>query len=278
MATTLPSARSCGYDGVRGGFAAKERDAETGLDYFNVRYFSGAQGRFTSPDPLLWQDWQHGDKEEQQKFADLIADPQQFNLYAYVRNNPLRYTDPTGTYYCDGNETQCNQIKDAYNQAKAALKSEDLSASQKGEIQKVLKFLGDPGKSNGVIVAFGATPAGSAATTDTKAYSFGATTTTITFNLKALAGFGLNTFSETLIHEGTHGLDDFAKRRNPATAAEELSTERHAYGNESYVTQGLGGTSQLWRPGISEADRRAAIEKAARGSLRIWCSEGGKCK
>jgi RHS repeat-associated protein len=25
--------------------------AETGLDYFGARYFSGAQGRFTSPDP-----------------------------------------------------------------------------------------------------------------------------------------------------------------------------------------------------------------------------------
>jgi hypothetical protein len=30
----------------------KERDNETGLDYFGARYFSGAQGRFTSPDPF----------------------------------------------------------------------------------------------------------------------------------------------------------------------------------------------------------------------------------
>ncbi|MDM7995528.1 MAG: RHS repeat-associated core domain-containing protein, partial [Acidobacteriota bacterium] len=35
-------------------FTGKERDAETGLDYFLARYYSGAQGRFTSPDtPLL---------------------------------------------------------------------------------------------------------------------------------------------------------------------------------------------------------------------------------
>jgi RHS repeat-associated protein len=31
-------------------FTAKDRDAETGLDYFLARYYSSAQGRFTSPD------------------------------------------------------------------------------------------------------------------------------------------------------------------------------------------------------------------------------------
>jgi hypothetical protein len=31
-------------------FTGKERYAESGLDYFGARYYSGAQGRFTSPD------------------------------------------------------------------------------------------------------------------------------------------------------------------------------------------------------------------------------------
>jgi len=63
-------------------FTGKERDAETGLDYFGARYMSAAQGRFTSPDA---------------PFADQhVGDPQSWNLYAYVRNNPLRYVDPTG--------------------------------------------------------------------------------------------------------------------------------------------------------------------------------------
>src|SRR5690349_19812915 len=48
----------------------------TGLDYFLARYYSGAQGRFTSPD---------------KPFADqYFEDPQSWNLYTYVRNNPLR--------------------------------------------------------------------------------------------------------------------------------------------------------------------------------------------
>ncbi len=63
-------------------FTGKERDAESGLDFFGARYFSGAQGRFTSPDA---------------PFADQhTIDPQSWNLYAYVRNNPLKNTDPNG--------------------------------------------------------------------------------------------------------------------------------------------------------------------------------------
>jgi RHS repeat-associated protein len=73
-------------------FTGKERDAETGLDYFGARYYSGAQGRFTSPDPL----------------GGHLADPQTLNRYAYVRNNPLRFNDPTGLdFYLKGGDA-CN--------------------------------------------------------------------------------------------------------------------------------------------------------------------------
>ena len=68
--------------GLRQKFTGKERDAESRLDYFGARYFSWAQGRLTSPDA---------------PFADQRPeDPQSWNLYAYVRNNPLGYVDPSG--------------------------------------------------------------------------------------------------------------------------------------------------------------------------------------
>src|SRR5207302_10388554 len=38
-------------DGARQKFTQKERDNETGLDYFGARYYSSSQGRFTSTDP-----------------------------------------------------------------------------------------------------------------------------------------------------------------------------------------------------------------------------------
>jgi RHS repeat-associated protein len=63
-------------------FTGKERDAETGLDYFGERYFSSPQGRFTSPDP----------KSKSAK----IAFPQSWNRYVYTPNNPLKFIDHDG--------------------------------------------------------------------------------------------------------------------------------------------------------------------------------------
>jgi RHS repeat-associated protein len=60
----------------------KSSGMPSGLDYFGARYFSAAQGRFTSPDtPLIDQ---------------FLDNPQSWNLYAYARNNPLKYVDRTG--------------------------------------------------------------------------------------------------------------------------------------------------------------------------------------
>jgi RHS repeat-associated protein len=39
-------------DNVSQRFTGKERDQETGLDFFGARYFGAALGRFTSPDPI----------------------------------------------------------------------------------------------------------------------------------------------------------------------------------------------------------------------------------
>jgi RHS repeat-associated protein len=81
-------------------FTGKERDGETGLDFFLARYYSPLSGRFTSTD-----EWAGGmvdpftggqvGQPGPLPYAD-IGDPQTINKYAYVRNNPLRYTDPDG--------------------------------------------------------------------------------------------------------------------------------------------------------------------------------------
>jgi RHS repeat-associated protein len=102
-------------------FTGKERDAETassameGLDYFGARYFSGAQGRFTSPDPLM--------------ASAKVSSPQSWNRYSYSFNNPLRFTDPTGMYTCEGTRDQCSQFEKS---RAALLKSKDADARRAG--------------------------------------------------------------------------------------------------------------------------------------------------
>jgi RHS repeat-associated protein len=86
-------------------FTGKERDAETGLDYFGARYFSAAQGRFTSPDEFAGGivdpfTGQQVDQPGPLPYAD-ISDPQTLNKYVYVRNSPLRYVDPDGHDFRD---------------------------------------------------------------------------------------------------------------------------------------------------------------------------------
>jgi len=68
-------------------FTGKERDAESGLDYFGARYYASSLARFMSPD------WSA--KIEPVPYSKL-DDPQTLNLYAYVQNNPLASVDPDG--------------------------------------------------------------------------------------------------------------------------------------------------------------------------------------
>jgi len=85
-------------------FTGKERDSESNLDNFPKRYFASTMGRWMSPDPLPWIDWQHGNREEREHFLDFISNPQNLNMYTYVDNNPLSKTDPTGMEGCQAGD------------------------------------------------------------------------------------------------------------------------------------------------------------------------------
>jgi RHS repeat-associated protein len=71
-------------------FTGQEREGTeaASMDFFSARYMSSAQGRFTSADPGG-------------NFVANAADPQSWNMYAYARNNPLTFVDPSGLDYCD---------------------------------------------------------------------------------------------------------------------------------------------------------------------------------
>ncbi len=63
-------------------FTGKERDSESGLDNFGARYDSSSMGRFMSPDPS--------------RNSIRLDNPQTWNRYSYVLNNPLELVDPSG--------------------------------------------------------------------------------------------------------------------------------------------------------------------------------------
>lgn len=73
-----------GADKLRKRFTGYQKDLETNLDFAEARYYDNRYGRFTAVDPLL--------------ASGKSADPQTFNRYAYVQNNPVLLVDPTGMY------------------------------------------------------------------------------------------------------------------------------------------------------------------------------------
>jgi len=81
-------------DGLSPKFTGQDHDTETGLEFFQARYLASGLGRFMSVDPA-------GD------FVADFTDPQSWNRYSYVRNNPLAYIDPSGMTTCDANGNNC---------------------------------------------------------------------------------------------------------------------------------------------------------------------------
>jgi RHS repeat-associated protein len=117
-------------------FTSKERDAETGLDFFDARYFSGAQGRFASPDPLM--------------ASANAKDPQTWNRYALTLNNPLRYVDPDGMEVpasCADNskctiEVKVNVIYDTTANNGQGLTADQKKQFEQGQLAQALKDYG----------------------------------------------------------------------------------------------------------------------------------------
>jgi RHS repeat-associated protein len=88
-------------------FTGKERDQESGNDYFGARYYASAMGRFLSPD------WSA--KVAPVPYAKL-DNPQTLNLYAYVGNNPLAHVDFDGHKDDCAKGSWCDALRNAWNQ------------------------------------------------------------------------------------------------------------------------------------------------------------------
>jgi len=97
------------YDGDAGPRSpGKERDTESGNDYFGKRYYASSMGRWMSPDRINVTE-------------DRMMNPSStLNKYAYAADNPLKYVDPDGQditiYFEAGTPVPGHTMLLAYNQ------------------------------------------------------------------------------------------------------------------------------------------------------------------
>jgi RHS repeat-associated protein len=127
-------------------FTGKIRDDETGLDDFLARCYSSNLGKFNSPDPVFIS-------------SEKIQNPQSWNLYVYVGNNPLAFTDPTGMERVKLGIHSDKEIKekhDANNKKKKEIDadktlSKDQKKEQKAKLDAENKTLGIEKVGNAVV-------------------------------------------------------------------------------------------------------------------------------
>jgi RHS repeat-associated protein len=226
-------------------FTGKERDTESNLDYFGARYYGSTMGRFLTPDPLLnsGQPW----------------NPQSWNRYTYVENNPVKYIDPTGLYKwsknCDeGADSSCKAERDRFRQSlenlKKAAEGLEKGSEERKAMEKVLSRYGEEGKGN-LKVAFG----------DAGGNLAVAEGSTVTFDYDQIDKSASNSQMRTddldtgvTGHEGEHFRILFGVVMTPP----KLGTERQALTVESFVFQGLGVKDtafRLWDPAWAKVDK-----------------------
>jgi RHS repeat-associated protein len=230
---------SCGATGITTHkFTGKERDSESGLDNFGARYDSSQYGRFMTADPFTVT-------------PGRVVDPQQLNLYAYVRNNPLKHIDPTGMIIddaaCNADKKHCGND---WQKVQAIINAQDKNGNYlHPELHNIFSTLQSdsrtfvignaklPGNEGGVTTITNFTADGQDFTRATLQVDFSkikAITQVSKPDLvpgfeafTGLLGAPIDRLAETFGHEGAHGLFSI---QNPAEAVgiQQLLNQRDA--------------------------------------------------
>lgn len=274
-------------DGVRQQFTQKERDNETGLDYFGARYFASAQGRFISPDPLL--------------ASGTVESPESWNRYSYAFNNPLKWVDPTGmwnwaasaggSYTDDELEARRHdrslsrsdrkaaknalkfreRFRGVMGQGEDAVRNSNLTAEQKTQVLAAMNSYGSENDRNGVVVGVREPQRGSSTGAGTLLNDDGTISVTFRTDHK-----GKDLIID-MAHEGQHVADADAflasgARANDPTDLTHRDREIRGYTISSMVAQALGvssavkgfeGRDQIWNSGWKKADQATIDSRRA---------------
>ena len=251
------------YDEECNKYTGQKRDNETGLDYFGARYFSAPLGRFMRPDPLL--------------NSGRPDNPQTWNRYAYVLNNPLRYIDPTGLWEweesdCAEGDKKCeneykkNQkaFKDSLDFLKMARDYFNKDSMEYNRIDAALKAFGKEGD-GGIGVGFRSLNGADGQTVDSGNGKF-----SVFFDSAKIKD--AQRFATVTGHEGTH-VDDRIQINQGASALSHFSLEYRGYETSAFVFQGLATPRQSASPGTSLSGVTAR-GMSIRG-IEIWNTSWG---
>jgi len=169
-----PSATAIKYTG-------HERDGD--LDYMHARFYSAKMGRFLSVDPVL-------------DVENALTNPQQWNRYIYVRDNPMTMIDPAGAYACEGSLGDC--------QAFATALAANLESSST-TVSTAAASYGTLNDGNGITVKFRTSGNGGSAHLDDVSWDMGTNQATIVATVELnTADNDADGFQAAVAHEGSH--------------------------------------------------------------------------
>ena len=261
---SVESARARGCAGSRYPFLTlKERDVETGLDYFGARYYGSTQGRFMSADPLLT--------------SGRPSNPQTWNKYSYTLGNPLKFVDPDGLFEWDVSLRDDPNLSDKERKRRADLRAAFTRAREKAAadaakahdagrlsdnkfqaINDALNAYGAENETNGVTVGIGTDNGQPGSTDPTFAINDKWNGVTPKIAVKFDAGFLMSgSASIGVVHEGAHVEDAFAyvaayreiTPQNVLTHPANMmqwDTENHAFHVQSYLFEAMGKNDHRW--------------------------------
>jgi RHS repeat-associated protein len=260
-------------------FTGKRRDGESQLDYFGARYYLNLAGRFTTADPIL--------------NSGRPDNPQSWNKYAYVLNDPLALVDPTGFYdwaaSCANNDTNCTEARERFRSALRKLEDArnhfDKNSDEYKALDAALQAYGKEGDGNKVLIDFVPGGPGSPAGTKTKN---GVTTVRFddnTFKPITKRDLGVE-YAATVAHEGIHILQEKSPLNPPDLYQKYFAMEKAAYKTQSFVNKAfrLDSIISIWNESWRKADSRSASEYEsalnlhATASARADCAQDSRCK